>query len=240
MKKIAMLFFIGLMFSLLLIAVITNLFSIGMPEEMKLKKEKKAMPEHRIKEVTFSGNIDPGYNYAVEVSYVATKDSRACTNYSLFYGKSKNVKYMHYRPIIEAGKHSITFPINELSPTSGCRWIPVLVNLCAGTKSNPEENNCNEFLNMRKSATTSKGIPLRSYNSSADKSIKVNCTEIKYDPGFWYCSRTEPPDADQPKSAYQKSSPLVLFSGMKGIEYPYDREDVYWFDIDFVPGAEQK
>lgn len=240
MQKITKLFFIGLMFSILLIVAITNVISIFKPEEAKEKKVKKVVPDHQIKEITFAGNIDEGYTYAVQVYYVATKDSMACTNYSLFYGKSKNVEYMHYRPKIEAGKHSITFPINELSPTSGCRWIPALVSLCAGTKSIPEENNCNEFLNMRKSGTTSKGIPLRSYNSSAEKPIKIQCTEVKYDPGFWYCARTEPPDADQPKSAYQKSSPLVLFSGMKGIEYPYDREDVYWFDIGFLPIAEQQ
>lgn len=224
-------------FILIFYSFLTNLPATAQKSlEITKSKDKKLTP-HKIKEVTFRGNITAGYTYDIQMMYVATKGSYACTSYSLFSGRTGKVKYFHYPATIENGKHSITFPFNELPLAQDCHWKPSTVAICLTPDGTPNKHQCSQLLDIGRSSTTSRAIPIEEYHSSAENPIKLRCDEVSYDPGYWWCAYTAVPTTNGTKSPYALHSQLLIFSGFKGSNYPFERDDTYWLDLDLFPAG---
>ena len=189
----------------------------------------------QVKNITFSVNIDPSFSYLVAVNYIATKDSIFCKRLSVFGGLSQDWETLYYYLNNSGDMDAITFPINELHPDSGCAYIPRNINLIF-TKSDGKVRFGKVNLNLRKSSTTSAGIPIEGYKSDKKNGISIQCREVPYSVGDWYCRPQYWPTSTN-KILLKKTvtSDLTIFQGLKDDEYPYEREDIYWFDVTYLP-----
>ncbi len=108
----------------------------------------KRTPESEIEMETVSGTIDGGVNYAIQVVYIATNDSRRCKNWALFAGVHSDQIYRYYLPEISNGRHTVTFPRNEVSANSHCGWKPIRADICLGDELDPIDNSCSELYDL--------------------------------------------------------------------------------------------
>ena len=195
-------------------------------------------PAHRIKEITINASIDPNYSYSVRVSYVSSRDIFFCNSYSLFGGKSSSLKELNYHPKIESGRHIVSFPINEPSPTKGCRWLPRYVSLCVKDNADPKIWGCSRLFDVAKSSTVLSGVVIDNRTSNFDKPIKISCKKDMYEQTHLWCRYVPIPEDGDNNSSFAGTD-LLIFPGVKGDQFPFDREDVYWLDIGFVSTGEE-
>ena len=102
--------------------------------------------------------------------------------------------------------------------------------------SDPEKGGCSTLFDIGQSNTTSSGVPVYAHSSSAERPIKIQCAEVTYDLGQWWCSYVPPPE-DNKKSTSSYSRNLIIFPGLKVNNFPTDSDDVYWLDISFLPAG---
>ncbi len=111
-------------------------------------KGSKLTPKDNVVTETLVGQIDEGYNYAIKVEYLASNDHKKCKDWALFAGESARRVSRYYLPEIKDGRHTITFPRNELSSYSRCQWIPTFAHICVGNAANPTHNYCSELFEL--------------------------------------------------------------------------------------------
>lgn len=108
---------------------------------------KYPMPSERYIDV--HGSIDGSLTYKLQVQYVATNRSDACTNYNILAGLrvSQTMEFDYY-PQINDGKHNLHVPLKELDPATECRWEPTVIMLCVGD-TGTEPSTCSSVFSLR-------------------------------------------------------------------------------------------
>jgi len=158
---------------------------------------------------TFSGSIDPGFNYMIEVEYIATKYPGKCKERVAFGGMSPKRISRYYFPDIESDTHRITFPRNEVSSQTLCQWQAISVDICVGDLANPTDNWCSSFLDL---AT----VPFRVFNDTQRREIanpelplKLNC-EIYESTDLWVCGKRKKTSNQHNDTVSNDKFPLKL------------------------------
>lgn len=190
--------------------------------------------KHQVKEITLIGGIDPNYSYYVKVSYFTSLDTLVCSSYSLFGGRGRSFKELVYYPEIEYGEHMISFPVNEMSPDRGCKWVPRKIALCITVNGNPKEGGCGTLFDIGKSGSTQRGVPVYANSSSAERPIEIQCAEVTSDLGHWWCQHVPPPSEDSRSSSLYPGD-MIIFPDLKENNFPMDTDDVYWLEITYLP-----
>lgn len=74
--------------------------------------------------IKISGAIEKGINYVIRVSYYSQSDSKLCEDWKLiqFSSDRTSTKLYTYYPEIRNGRHSITIPLKEHDPKTGCKY----------------------------------------------------------------------------------------------------------------------
>ena len=74
--------------------------------------------------IKISGIIEKEINYVIRVSYYSQSDSKLCEDWKLiqFSSNRTSTKLYTYYPKIKNGRHSITIPLTEHNPKTGCKY----------------------------------------------------------------------------------------------------------------------
>lgn len=174
-----------------------------------------------MKEMSIQGDIDSGFNYTISVAYVAKGKTENCEDVSSATSSNFGIKRRYYTPTIKAGKHAITFPLNELEPDDLCDYQPVSVSVCTGESTDPKKNNCNELFDItHRPKQRAEDDPLQNYYAHPSRPLKINC---KNGAIGWRCwNKTELVGQQLPLG--DNDLPLALFRNV---------EDRYQLDIHF-------
>ncbi len=95
------------------------------------------------------GDIEKPLTYEIKVEYRTHSPVSQCTNYHIALGRDVAQQFeINYRPEIFGESHSIRVPLQELDPTTICKWKPVMVFVCIGSQTK-KPTSCTSVFSFR-------------------------------------------------------------------------------------------